>query len=56
VIDRREDCLRADGGVEFPEILIVKLFSVVYFQLGGDSKATYDVLPEELLRCLCCYC
>jgi hypothetical protein len=32
------------------------MFSVVYRQLRGDSEATDNVLPEELLRCYCRDC
>jgi hypothetical protein len=56
MVDRREHCLRADGVTKFSEVLIVELFSVVYYQLRGDSKAADNVLPDEFLCCLCCYC
>jgi hypothetical protein len=35
-----EDCPRANGSAEFPEILVVELFSVVHCQLRGDSEVT----------------
>jgi hypothetical protein len=38
VVDKREHYLRADGIAEFPEVLIVELFVVVYCQLGGTLK------------------
>jgi hypothetical protein len=38
VVHRREHCLRANGVAEFPEVLIVELFVVVYYQLKRDSK------------------
>jgi hypothetical protein len=56
VVDRGEHCLGADGAAEFSEVLVVKLLVVVDCQLGWDSELADNVLPEEFLRGLCCYC
>jgi hypothetical protein len=56
VVDRCSHSLRVNGVAEFPEVLIIELFVVVYFQLGGNPEATYNVLPEELLCYLHCCC
>jgi hypothetical protein len=56
VVHRCEDRLGADGAVEFPEVLVVKLFAVVDYEIGRDSEAANNVLLEELLGGLRCYC
>jgi hypothetical protein len=56
VVYRGEDRLGADGGIEIPEVLAVKLFVVVNSEFEQDSKAADNVLPEELLGGLRCYC
>jgi hypothetical protein len=56
VVDRDEHYLGADGAVEFSEVLVVKLLAVVDCQLGWDSEPIDDVLSEEFLCGLCCYC
>jgi hypothetical protein len=56
VIHQGEDRLGADGEAEIPEVLAVKLFAVVDCELGQDSESTNNVLPEELLGGLRCYC
>jgi hypothetical protein len=56
VVYRGEDRLGADGETEIPEVLAVKLFVVVDFELGRDSEAADNVLPEELLGGLRRYC
>jgi hypothetical protein len=56
VVDRGEHCLGTDGTAEFPEILVVKLFAIVDCWLGRDFEPADDVLLEEFLRGLRCYC
>jgi hypothetical protein len=56
VVDRCEHCFHANGVAEFFEVLIVELFVVVYCQLEQKFEATYNVLLEELMRCLRRYC
>jgi hypothetical protein len=56
VIRRGEDRLGADGEAEIPKVLAVKLFAVVDCELGRDSESANNVLPEELLGGLRCYC
>jgi hypothetical protein len=56
VIYGGEGKLGADGEAEVPEILAVKLFVVVYCELGQDSESANNVLPEELLGSLRRYC
>jgi hypothetical protein len=56
VVYRGEDMLGADGGTEIPEVLAVKLFAVVDWEFGRDSKAAENVFPEELLGGLRRYC
>ena len=56
VVDIGEHCLGADGATEFSEVLVVKLLAVVDCELGWDSEPTDDVLPEEFLRGVRCYC
>lgn len=56
MVDRYEGCACTDRSTKFAKVLIVKLFFVVHRQLGGDSKAIDNILPEELLCCLCCDC
>jgi hypothetical protein len=55
VVHRGEGKLGADGEVEVPEVLAVKLFAVVDCELGRDSESINNVLPEELLGSLRCY-
>jgi hypothetical protein len=56
VVYQGEDRLGADGETEIPEVLVVKLFTVVDCEFGRDSEAADNVLPEELLGGLRCYC
>jgi hypothetical protein len=56
LIHQGEDRLGADGDAEIPEVLAVKLFAVVDCELGRDSESANNVLPEELLGGLRCYC
>jgi hypothetical protein len=56
VVYQGEDRLGADGEIEIPKVLAVKLFVVVDCEFGRDSKATDNVLLEELLGGLRCYC
>jgi hypothetical protein len=56
VVYRGEDRLGADGTAEFPEVLDVELFDVVDCEFGRDSETADDVLPEEFLGGLRCYC
>jgi hypothetical protein len=59
VVHRGEDRLGADGKAEIPEVLAVELFAVVDCEFGRDSEATDNILPEEFLsglRCYCAYC
>jgi hypothetical protein len=46
----------ADGEAQIPEVLAVKLFAVVDCELTQDSESANNVLPEELLGGLRCYC
>jgi hypothetical protein len=56
VVDRGEDRLGADGKAEIPEVLAVELFAVVDCEFVRDSEAADNVLPEEFLSGLRCYC
>jgi hypothetical protein len=56
VVYRGEDRLGADGETEIPEVLAVKLFAVVDYEFGRDSKAADNVLLEEILGGLRRYC
>jgi hypothetical protein len=56
VVHRGEDRLGADGTAEFPEVLAVELFVVVDYEFGRDLEAANNVLPEEFLGGLRCYC
>jgi hypothetical protein len=51
-----EDRLGANGEVEIPEVLAVKLFTIVDYELRQDSESVNNVLPEELLGGLRRYC
>ena len=53
VVYRGEGKLGADGEAE---VLAIKLFVVVDCELGRDSESANNVLPEELLGGLRCYC
>jgi hypothetical protein len=52
VVHRGEGKLGADGEVEVPKVLAVKLFTIVDCELGRDSESANNVLPEELLGSL----
>jgi hypothetical protein len=56
VVYRGEDRLGADGEIEIPEVLAVKLFAVVDCEFGRDFESADNVLPEELLGGLRRYC
>jgi hypothetical protein len=56
VVHRGEDRLGADAKAEIPEVLAVELFAVVDCEFERDSKAADNVLPEEFLSGLRCYC
>jgi hypothetical protein len=56
VVHRGEDMFGADGGAEIPKVLAVELFVVVDCEFGRDSEAADNVLPEEVLSGLRCYC
>jgi hypothetical protein len=56
MVYRGEDRLGADGEAEISKVLAVKLFAVVDCVLGQDSESANNVLPEELLGGLRCYC
>jgi hypothetical protein len=56
VVHRGKGKLGADGEAEVPEVLAVKLFSVVECELGRDSESANYVLPEELMGSLRRYC
>jgi hypothetical protein len=56
VVHRGKDRLGADGKAEIPEVLAIELFVVVNFEFGRDSEATDNVLLEEFLSGLRCYC
>jgi hypothetical protein len=56
VVYRGEDGLGADGTAEFPEVLAVELFAVVDCEFRQDSETADNVLPEEILGGLRCYC
>ena len=49
MVYRGEDRLGADGEIEIPEVLVVKLVAVVDCELGRDSESVDNVFPEELL-------
>jgi hypothetical protein len=56
VVYRGEDRLGADGEIEIPEVLAIKLFAVVDCEFGWESESTDNILPKELLGGLRCYC
>jgi hypothetical protein len=56
VVYRGEDRLGANGETEISEVLAVELFVVVDCELGRDSELADNVLPQELLGGLRCYC
>jgi hypothetical protein len=56
VVHRGEDRLSADGAAEFPEVLAFELFFIVDCEFRRDSEAANNVLPEEFLGSLRCYC
>jgi hypothetical protein len=56
VVDRGEHYLRADGVAEFSEVLVVEFLAIIDCQFGWDSEPTYDIMPENFLCCLGCYC
>jgi hypothetical protein len=56
VVYRGEDRLGADGEIEIPEVLAVKLFVIIDYELGRDSESADNVLLEELLGGLRSYC
>jgi hypothetical protein len=56
VVHRGKDRLGADGKAEIPEVLAVELFVVVDYEFGRDSEAADNVLLEEFLSGLRCYC
>jgi hypothetical protein len=56
VVYRGEGKLGGDEEAEIPEVLAVKLFAIVDYELGRDSKSANNVLPEELLGSLRRYC
>jgi hypothetical protein len=56
VVYRGKGKLGADGEAEVPEVLAVKLFTIVDCELGWDSEPANNVLPEELLGSLRRYC
>jgi hypothetical protein len=55
VVHRGKDMLGANGKAEISEVLVVELFAVVDCELGRDSEAADNVLPEEFLSSLRCY-
>jgi hypothetical protein len=50
-----EGKLGANGEVEVPEVLAVKLFAIVNCELRRDSESANSVLLEEFLGSLRCY-
>ena len=56
VVHRGEDRLGVDGKTEISKVLAVKLFAVVNCEFRRDSEAADNVLPEEFLSGLRCYC
>jgi hypothetical protein len=56
VVHRGKDRLGADGKAEIPEVLAIKLFVVVDREFGRGSEAADNVLPEDFLSGLRCYC
>jgi hypothetical protein len=56
VVHQGEDRLGADGKAEISEVLAVELFVIVDCEFGRDSEAIDNVLPEEFLSGLQCYC
>jgi hypothetical protein len=56
VVHRGKDEFGADGEAEIPEVLAVELFVVVDCEFGRDSEAADNVLLEEFLSGLRCYC
>jgi hypothetical protein len=51
-----EGKLGANGEAEIPEVLAVKLLAVVNCEFGRYSEAANNVLLEEFLCSLWCYC
>jgi hypothetical protein len=56
VVHRGEDMLGADGKAEIPKVLVVELFVIIDYEFRRDSEAADNVLPEEFLSGLRCYC
>jgi hypothetical protein len=56
VVHRGEDRHGADGKTEIPEVLAVELFAIVDCEFRRDSEAADNVLLEEFLGDLRCYC
>ena len=56
MIYRGEGRLGADGEAEIPEVLAVKLFVDVDYELRRDFESANNVLLEELLSGLRRYC
>jgi hypothetical protein len=56
VIHQGEGKLGADGEAGVPEVLAVKLFVIIDYELGRDSEPANNVLPEKLLSSLQRYC
>jgi hypothetical protein len=48
--------LGANGEAEILEVLAVKLLAIVNCEFGRYSEAANNVLPEEFLGSLRCYC
>jgi hypothetical protein len=56
VIHLGEGKLGANGEAEVLEVLAVKLLAIVNCKFRRDSEAANNVLPEEFLGSLRCYC
>jgi hypothetical protein len=56
VVHGGEDRLGADAKTEIPKVLAIELFVVIDYEFERDSEAADNVLPEEYLGGLRCYC
>jgi hypothetical protein len=55
VVHWGEGKLGANGEVEIPEVLAIKLLAIINCELGRDSEPANNVLLEEFLGGLRCY-
>jgi len=50
------DVFDTKAGVEFGELFIYELPTIIGYDSVRDNISAYDVLPYEMLDLLCCYC